>query len=236
MNSPDISAQKPESIQGMFDRISSKYDMANTVLSLGTHWLWKKKLVARSDVKPGGQVLDCACGTGDIAQLFKDRVGEQGRVVATDFSDGMLREARKRHQKSAIRFEWADVQKLPYADSEFDCASISFGIRNVADPAQGLREMARVVRPGGRVLVLEFGQPVSKIFRNLYGFYSDRILPTVGGWLSGEREAYRYLQTSSAKFPCGEQFIELARSTGLFSRCSYESLTGGIAFLYVLER
>ncbi len=261
-----ISAQKPETIRGMFDRIAGRYDLANTVLSLGTHWIWKRKLVglASQGLVPSGaasaasasdgasnaksiRILDCATGTGDIAELWSKRLAKlglarQSEIHATDFSEGMLEQARKRLEAERgrfptfVRFEWADVQQLSYADGTFDRATISFGIRNVADPAKGLSELGRVVKSGGEVWVLEFGQPSVPGFAQLYGFYSGRVLPAVGGWLSGERDAYAYLNQSSERFPCGEGFLKLARATGRFSECRAFLLTGGVAYLYQLTR
>lgn len=228
----------PASIQEMFGTISGKYDLANTVLSMGTHHRWKKKLVRASQAPIGGRILDCATGTGDLAFLFEKTIGPTGTVVGSDFCNPMLEVARAKAQQShsKVQFEWGDVTQLKYPDAGFDCASISFGIRNVSDVVQGLSELGRVVRPGGKVLVLEFGQPRFKLLAALYDFYSARILPRIGGWISGKPSAYRYLQTSSATFPCGEGFLELARKTEKFDSFSSTPLFGGIAYLYTLKR
>jgi demethylmenaquinone methyltransferase/2-methoxy-6-polyprenyl-1,4-benzoquinol methylase len=135
----------------------------------------------------------------------------------------------------AIRFEQADVLNLRYEDDSFDVASIAFGIRNVVDPEQGLREMARTVRPGGRVVVLEFGQPDGAIFGPAYRLYSRRILPVIGGWVSGQRAAYEYLDRTSSRFPAGERFAALMRETGSFRSVSAHPMTGGVAYVYVGE-
>ena len=232
-----ISPGKPETVAQMFDRVAERYDLLNSVLSLGTHWLWKKKLVNRGAKGLAGasKILDCATGTGDIAELWSKKLGPSAQIIATDFSAGMLDCARKRHSGSAIRFDWADVQKLSFEDGSFDRASISFGIRNVQDPLAALKELGRVVCPGGQVLILEFGQPSYPVFSSFYRFYSEKILPQIGGIISGQKSAYRYLSDSSARFPCGERFLEIVRQAGKFKSMRAESLTGGIAWLYILN-
>lgn len=229
---------KSETIRRMFSEVAPRYDLANTVLSLGIHHLWRKKLVRLSGAKAGDRVLDCATGTGDLAFEFERALGSQGQVVATDFCEPMLERARAKgaDNGSRVRFDVADVTKLSFEDASFDLATISFGIRNVNDPGRGLAELGRVVRPGGSVLVLEFGQPRIAVFSALYQFYSTRILPRIGGWVSGQPEAYEYLQTSSAAFPCGESFLALAGSTGAFSEMKCHSVSGGIAYIYKLTR
>jgi demethylmenaquinone methyltransferase / 2-methoxy-6-polyprenyl-1,4-benzoquinol methylase len=204
------------------------------VLSIGIHHIWRKKLVDLAEVTLGQAVLDCATGTGDLAIEFKKTVGPHGKVTGTDFCEEMLRPApaKARSKYLDIKFEVADVLRLPYEDNTFDVASISFGIRNVSHPIQALQEMARVVRPGGRVMVLEFGQASMPVFSQAFNFYSRKILPTIGGWVTGEKEAYSYLQDSSAHFPCRDQFIDLMKQAGSFSKMEYHSLTGGIAYIY----
>ena len=240
MRSPSesVSAQRPGSVQEMFRDIAPRYDLANTVLSLGIHHRWKNQLIRWSGATAGDSVLDCASGTGDLAFGFEQVVGRQGKVLGTDFCEPMLEIARVKaaNRRSIARFELADVMRLPYADSEFSVASISFGIRNVSDPVQGLRELGRVVRPGGRVMVLEFGQPRGTILRLLYRFYSAQVLPRIGGWISGQRKAYRYLESSSRTFPCGEKFLDLAREAGFVGELRYAPLFWGIAYLYQLQK
>jgi demethylmenaquinone methyltransferase/2-methoxy-6-polyprenyl-1,4-benzoquinol methylase len=222
----------------MFGSISGRYDLANTVLSLGIHHLWRKKAVRWSGVRPGMKILDCATGTGDLAFEYEQALQGSGEVLGTDFCEPMLAKAVTKGQAlhSRVRFETVDVTELPYGDASFDLASISFGIRNVQDPLKGLAELGRVVKPGGSVIVLEFGQPQSAAFGAFYQFYSTRALPWIGGLISGKPEAYRYLQTSSSQFPCREEFLNLARQTGYFSGLEYRPLTGGIAYLYKLTR
>ena len=220
----------PAKIRTMFASISRRYDRANTVLSGGVHHLWRRKAVRRAGVKAGDRVLDCATGTGDLAIAFRKAVGDSGRVVGTDFVPEMLERARTKAKN--IEFEVADVTQLPYDDAAFDVASISFGIRNVNDPRKGIAEMARVVRSGGRVIVLEFGQPPSRAFGALYDWYSRKVLPRLGGAVTGERDAYNYLQTSSERFPCGDDFAALMRESADFASVDYIPLTFGIAYLY----
>jgi demethylmenaquinone methyltransferase/2-methoxy-6-polyprenyl-1,4-benzoquinol methylase len=159
----------PTKIQAMFASISSRYDRANTVMSGGIHHLWRKRAVTHSGAKEGDRVLDCATGTGDLAIAFGAAVGASGEVIGTDFVPEMLVHARAKAPE--ITFEVADVTQLPYEDASFDISSISFGIRNVGDPRKGIAELARVVRPGGRVIVLEFGQPSGRVFGALYDFF-----------------------------------------------------------------
>jgi demethylmenaquinone methyltransferase/2-methoxy-6-polyprenyl-1,4-benzoquinol methylase len=230
-------ASEPQTIQSMFGSIAPYYDRANTVLSAGIHALWKRTLVRTSGAPAGAQILDCATGTGDLAFLFERQV-TGAQVTACDFCEPMLEKAREKAKKrqSQVHFQWADATQLPFSGEVFDVASISFGIRNVSDPLKALTELGRVVKPGGKVLVLEFGQPESRVMDFLFRFYSQRILPRIGGWLSGQREAYQYLQESSAQFPCGPAFLELAQQTGLFRKQTYRTFQGGIAYLYCLEK
>jgi demethylmenaquinone methyltransferase/2-methoxy-6-polyprenyl-1,4-benzoquinol methylase len=219
-----------EQVREMFSSIAGRYDVTNVVLSFGLdHW-WRQVTVRAGRTGPGMRVLDCATGTGDLALAFR-RTGAD--VVGTDFCAPMLGPAREKAKAAGldVTFEVADALALPYPDASFDLASISFGIRNVDDPVRCLREMARVVKPGGRVLVLEFGQPRG-LWGALYRFYSRVVMPFVGGLLTGNRAAYQYLPRTAAAFPAGEAFLELMDRSGSFAGRSARSLTGGIAWLY----
>ncbi|HEX6098899.1 MAG TPA: bifunctional demethylmenaquinone methyltransferase/2-methoxy-6-polyprenyl-1,4-benzoquinol methylase UbiE [Thermoanaerobaculia bacterium] len=220
----------PAKIRTMFAAISRRYDRANTVMSAGVHHLWRSKAVKRAGVRPGDRVLDCATGTGDLAIAFRKAVGDSGRVVGTDFVPEMLEVARVKAQN--IEWEVADVTQLPFETGSFDVASISFGIRNVGEPRKGIAEMARAVRSGGRVIVLEFGQPQGRAFGALYNWYSQHILPRLGGAVTGDEAAYRYLQTSSERFPCADDFVALMRESAEFASVDFVPLTFGIAYLY----
>ena len=221
-------------VQQMFSAIAPRYDVANEVLSLGVHRRWRSRAVALSGVQPGHAVLDCATGTGDLAFALKRAVGPTGRVVGTDFCQEMLAEAPRKAQRLGldVKFEVADALALPYGDGLFDCATIAFGIRNVDDPVRCLREMARVVRPGGKVVVLEFGQP-DGLFGALFRFYSRVVMPFVGALLTGQRAAYEYLPRTAAAFPAGEKFLGLMDEAGAFSSRSAHALTFGVAYAYV---
>ena len=234
MTNPTPHKPNPEVIRSMFSKVAANYDKANSVLSMGIHHLWRKKLVQLSRAKPGDQVLDCATGTGDLAIEFKKAVGPKGKVIGTDFCQEMLipAPAKAKAKNFDITFEQADVTKLQYPDNTFDISSISFGIRNVSDPVLGLSELARVVKPGGTVMVLEFGQMNIPGIAQAYNFYSEKILPILGGLVTGQKEAYQYLQTSSANFPCREEFLDLMRKTNSFSHVEYQAVSGGIAYIY----
>ena len=222
-----------EAVHDMFSEIAPKYDRANSVLSLGVHHAWRSKTVKASGAQSGMSVLDCATGTGDLALAMKKAVGPTGRVVGTDFNADMLSFAPAKAQQNGldVDFSVADVLDLPFEDNSFDVSSIAFGIRNVDDPVQCLREMSRVVKPGGRVVVLEFGQP-NGLFGAFYRWYSKNIIPRIGGMITGNRDAYDYLPETSAAFPCGDDFTALMDASGGFQRREYQPLTGGIAFLY----
>jgi demethylmenaquinone methyltransferase/2-methoxy-6-polyprenyl-1,4-benzoquinol methylase len=219
----------------MFASVARSYDRVNQILSFGQHHGWRRAAVRLSGAKPGDGVLDCATGTGDLALEFQRAVGAEGRVIGTDFCEEMLALAPGKAERAGlpVRFEVADVLALPYGEGSFDVSSIAFGIRNVEDPAGGIREMARVVKPGGRVVVLEFGQPGGALFGRLFRFYSRVLLPRIGGWVSGQRSAYEYLDRTAARFPAGEQFAALLRETGAFRDVRLTSLAGGIAYVYV---
>ena len=225
----------PVIIKSMFSKVAANYDKANSVLSVGIHHLWRKKLVYLSNAKPGQSVLDCATGTGDLAIEFKKAVGPTGTVIGTDFCAEMLASApgKANAENLDVKFEQADVTALQYENQQFDIVSISFGIRNVGDPLKALQEMARVTKPGGKVMVLEFGQMSLPLLNSAYNFYSEKILPILGGWITGQKAAYDYLQKSSAAFPCGEKFISLMKESNSFSLMTYKPVSFGIAYIYI---
>lgn len=223
-----------EKVRRMFADIADDYDRVNSILSFGIHHVWRARAVQLSGAQAGDHVLDCATGTGDLALKFKEKVGDSGYVLGTDFCKEMIEPAPEKaaEQNLDVNFEVADAMDLSYEDDQFDISSIAFGIRNVDDPVQTLKEMARVVKPGGQVIVLEFGQPKG-LLKYPYELYSQYIMPTLGGWISGNREAYTYLPRTSAKFPAGNDFIKLMKKAGCFTSHMFEKLTGGIAYVYV---
>ncbi len=221
-------------VRQMFSSIAPKYDVTNSVLSFGIHHLWRRTAIRLSGAQPGMAVLDCATGTGDLAIAFKKTVGTSGKVTGTDFCAEMLIPGPAKAQAAGVevKFEVADAMALPYPDRTFDVSSISFGIRNVDDPVKCLQEMARVVKPGGRVMVLEFGQP-GGLFGWGFKFYSRVVMPFIGGLITGNRAAYEYLPRTAAQFPAGKNFLALMEQAGSFSRFDAHPLTSGMAYVYV---
>lgn len=221
-------------VQRMFASIAPGYDRTNSVLSFGIHHLWRRAAVKESRVGPGMKVLDCATGTGDLALSFARAVQPGGRVLGTDFCAEMLEPAPEKAARAGLQidFQVADAMALPFEADRFDVATISFGIRNVDDPVKCLSEMARVVKPGGRVVVLEFGQPTG-LFGLLFRLYSRVVMPAVGGLLTGNREAYEYLPRTSAAFPAAERFLDLMDRSGAFASREARPLTFGTAWIYV---
>lgn len=221
-------------VRQMFSSIATRYDVTNEVLSFGIHRLWRRTAVRLSGAKPGDSILDCATGTGDLALVFKRKVGASGRVVGTDFCPEMLQSAPAKAEREGlpVEFQVADAMALPFADATFDVASIAFGIRNVDDPVKCLKEMARVVKPGGRVVVLEFGQPQG-VFGALFRFYSKTIMPAIGGLLTGNRAAYEYLPRTAAAFPSGERFLGLMDQADAYRERVANPMTFGTSYVYV---
>jgi len=221
-------------VRQMFASIAGRYDTANELLSLGVHRAWRRAAVRLSQAKPGQRVLDCATGTGDLALSFKRAVGDTGEVIGTDFCKEMLESAPAKAARKGleVKFQVADALALPFPGQGFDITSIAFGIRNVDDPLRCLRELARVVKPGGRVVVLEFGQPQGP-FGALFRLYSRGVMPLVGGLVTGNRAAYQYLPRTSAAFPAGQRFLDLMTEAEVFSASSAHPLTFGTAYVYV---
>ena len=220
-------------VNQMFSRIADRYDLANRFISLGTDQSVRRRAVAMSDAKPGEDVLDCAAGTGDLTILFKKAVGN-GRVVGTDFNPDMLAHGPEKAAEHGMEIEWQveDAQDLSFEDDSFDIASIAYGIRNVDDPVRAIESMTRVLRPGGRLVVLEFGQPPA-VLKPFYLAYNRLVIPAIGGMVGGDKDAYQYLQRTSDTFPYGDEFIEMMESTGRFTHVEAEPAMFGVNWIYV---
>jgi len=235
MSSAPTDAPSREHVDRMFDRIAHRYDLLNRLLSMGTDVAWRRALVRRMSEKPNLQVLDLATGTADVLLTIQRMTGRVARGIGVDVSGGMLHFGHKKIAKEGLadklQLVQGDAMHLPLPDQVFDAASISFGIRNVADVPLGLREMHRVLRPGGQVLILEFSLPANLLFRRLYLFYFRHILPRLGGLISGDFQAYRYLNKTVETFPYGEAFCELMKDAG-FEAVRAEPFSFGIASLY----
>jgi demethylmenaquinone methyltransferase/2-methoxy-6-polyprenyl-1,4-benzoquinol methylase len=227
------SAQFAEQVNRMFDRVASRYDLLNSLMSAGLHHGWRERAARRAELRPGDAALDVCCGTGDLTLELAARVAPGGRVVGCDFSEPMLDLAREKASRRGLegaRFEWADALNLPYDAGRFDAVTVGFGVRNFADRERGLREMARVLRPGGRLVVLEFTRPRRFPFSTFYSLWFDRIAPLLGR-LSDNPEAYAYLAESVHSFPGPRGLAEMMDEAGL-GRIRYAILAGGIVTIH----
>jgi demethylmenaquinone methyltransferase/2-methoxy-6-polyprenyl-1,4-benzoquinol methylase len=217
----------------MFDRIAGRYDLLNSLMTAGLHHSWRKRAADRAELNPGDSALDVCCGTGDLALELASRVAPEGRVIGCDFSEPMLDLAReKAAQRGAesVRFEWADALQLPYDDAQFDAVTVGFGVRNFADRDRGLREMSRVLRPGGRLVILEFTEPRRPPFSTFYSLWFDRIVPVLGQ-LTDNPEAYSYLTESVHSFPDPRGLAAKMDAAGL-EQIRWLLLAGGILAIH----
>lgn len=223
--SADIS-RDPEAVRAMFGRIARRYDLANHVLSGGADFLWRRRAAKIIEGWQPKRVLDLATGSGDLALALQRRLPEAA-IVAADFSPEMLEVARRKGVRETVL---ADALQLPFESGSFDCLTVAFGLRNMADWGAALREMSRVLRPGGHLLVLDFSLPVGAL-RPAYRFYLHRCLPLLASVVTGQKAAYDYLGGSIEKFPSGGEMVELIEKNG-FTSATAEPLTGGIATIY----
>lgn len=229
---------KKEGIRRLFNKIAPDYDRLNHILSLNIDRRWRRKAVRRlADTSEPLRVLDVACGTGDFTIAIARKLPQGSVVVGVDISEGMLAIGREKVARAGIEAEMlvADCEALPYNDGEFDRIAVGFGVRNFENLERGLGEMFRVLRPGGKLVILELSIPQNPLIRGLYKWYFLKVLPVVGGWLSGERGAYEYLPASVLQFPLPERFSEMLREAGFTAVC-HRSLTLGICGLYVGEK
>ena len=202
-------------VRAMFDRIAGLYDVMNSVMTAGLHHRWRERAADLARVGPGDKALDVATGTGDLALELSRRVGPGGEVIGSDFSEGMLDRARaKAPERPGLRWEWGNALELPYPDSTFDAATVGFGARNFSDLERGLAEMARVVRPGGRVVVLEITTPTRPPLSTFFSVWFDHVIPALGG-LTTDSEAYTYLPNSVRRFPAPDALAAALAGAGL---------------------
>ncbi len=228
--------EKKGKVKEVFDSVAPKYDLMNDLMSLGTHRVWKRFLIEKTGLRLGGKALDVAGGTGDIAKLMAGKVGPTGEVVVYDINHEMLLHGRDKCIDDGflmgIDFVEGDAEDIAFADSTFDVATVGFGIRNVTHIPRAFKEMARVVRPGGRVICLEFSHPTNPAFAKIYDAYSFGIIPLIGDIVTGNREAYQYLTESIRKFPPQEELKAIMEGAGLFG-VKYYNLFNGVAALHV---
>ena len=227
--------EKTGLVREVFDSVAGKYDLMNDMMSLGVHRAWKRDFVANSGVRLGHQVLDLAGGTGDIAALLSKRVGKKGHVVLSDINEAMLEAGRQKLEDRGISgnvsYSLANAESLPFVNGEFDAVTIAFGLRNVTDKDAALGEMYRVLRPGGKVLILEFSEVQPELLKKVYDGYSFSILPVLGKLIAGDEDSYRYLAESIRQHPPQEELAEMMREAG-FSNVRYRNLTGGIVAIH----
>ena len=227
--------EKAQRVRGVFDSVATRYDIMNDLMSLGVHRLWKHIAVDLAAVRNGQRVLDLASGTGDLASRFAGLVGPDGLVVMSDINAAMLEQGRNRMLGEGhvgnVQFMQIDAEKIPFPENSFDCVTIAFGLRNVTDKDGALSEMHRVLKPGGRALVLEFSHPTTRPLSKLYDFYSFQALPALGKLVANDADSYRYLAESIRMHPDQETLKEMMGAAG-FERCDYHNLTGGIVAIH----
>ena len=226
---------KVNKVRGVFDSVASQYDVMNDLMSLGIHRIWKRVAVQLSNVREGEKVLDLAGGTGDLTTLFSKRVGKSGNIILADINAAMLTRGRDRLIDKGIvgniDFAQVNAECLPFADNSFDCVCIAFGLRNVTDKDAALRSMYRVLKPGGRVIILEFSHPIDKITEKVYDFYSFNILPKIGEIIAKDASSYQYLAESIRMHPKQDELKAMMETAGL-DKCEYFNMSQGIVAVH----
>jgi demethylmenaquinone methyltransferase / 2-methoxy-6-polyprenyl-1,4-benzoquinol methylase len=227
--------EKASRVRQVFDSVASRYDIMNDLMSLGIHRLWKRHAIALAGVRRGQRVLDLAAGTGDLSDRFASIVGAGGLVVMSDINAAMLSVGRDRLTDRGsvgnLAYALANAERLPFASDSFDCVTIGFGLRNVTRKELALEEMVRVLRPGGRALILEFSHPTSKPLSKVYDLYSFNVLPALGRLVTNDAESYQYLAESIRMHPDQETLRDMMEGAG-FERCEFFNLTGGIVAIH----
>jgi len=227
--------EKVEKVAEVFHSVAQKYDIMNDLMSMGIHRIWKRITIEQSGVRRGQVVLDLAGGTGDLTARFSRIVGSSGKVILADINDSMLKVGRSRLVDRGVvgnvDYVQANAECLPFPDNSFDCITMAFGLRNVTDKDAALRSMYRVLKPGGRLLVLEFSKPIAPGLAPVYDFYSFKILPAIGKTVANDAESYRYLAESIRMHPDQENLKEMMENAA-FERVSYHNMSGGIVALH----
>ena len=227
--------EKAGLVREVFDSVAGNYDLMNDLMSLGVHRIWKRDFTSSSGVNLGDKVLDLAGGTGDIAALLSKRVGVKGRIVLSDINEAMLNVGRRRLEDQGIvgniRYAIANAEKLPFESGEFDAVTIAFGLRNVTDKDAALREMYRVLKPGGKVMILEFSKVQPEPLKAIYDAWSFGALPILGKLIANDEDSYRYLAESIRQHPPQEELVQMMEDAG-FEQVRYRNLTGGIVAIH----
>lgn len=228
-------AEKAGKVADVFTSVADRYDLMNDLMSFGIHRLWKRLALTLANIRAGEQVLDLAGGTGDLAANHIVRVGPAGSVILADINASMLARGRARLEDRGllgnVRYVQADAEKLPFADNQLDCITIGFGLRNVTNIDAALASMTRVLKPGGRVLILEFSKPVLPFLQSAYDAYSFHVLPKLGEWVAKDAPSYQYLVESIRQHPDQETLMQKMKDAGL-TCCQYHNLTGGIVAIH----
>ena len=227
--------EKANLVADVFHSVANSYDLMNDLMSLGVHRLWKRYAIGLSGVREGHHVLDLAGGTGDLAALMAPKVGKTGKIILSDINDSMLKVGRDRMADrgfiSNIEYVQANAESLPFDDKQFDCVTIAFGLRNVTDKDAALRSIFRVLKPGGRLLVLEFSKPTNSLLEKVYDAYSFKVLPKIGELITNDAESYQYLAESIRMHPDQQTLKEMILDAG-FEQCDVHNLSGGIVALH----
>jgi len=228
-------ADKADLVANVFHSVANRYDLMNDLMSLGIHRLWKRYAIELASVREGQTILDLAAGTGDLAKLMAPKVGKSGKIILSDINDSMLMVGRDRMTDSGfignIEYVQANAESLPFKDKQFDCVTLAFGLRNVTDKAAALRSIYRVLKPGGRLLVLEFSKPTHSLLEKVYDEYSFKILPKIGSLVTDDEESYKYLAESIRMHPDQQTLKSMFLDAG-FEQCDVHNLTGGVVALH----